>query len=167
MVKSKPVIILISIIVIGIILFLFFIQSEERQVRKRFKAFARTASTQLENSPLIVAGKSKKISKFFAQTCKIEAPEYNVSRNYSQTDIHAIAFQFLKRRSELKLKFIDLQVEIPEKGTAIAISTVRIIGKVKSGEEYVEENREIECRLKKINDEWLFVNVELIDVLTK
>ncbi|MBW1846496.1 MAG: hypothetical protein JRJ27_04965 [Deltaproteobacteria bacterium] len=57
--------------------------------------------------------------------------------------------------------------KIPEKGIATAISTVRILGKVKRGEEYVEENHEIECTFNKIEDEWVFVNVELIDVLRK
>ncbi|MBW1813688.1 MAG: hypothetical protein JRJ39_08440 [Deltaproteobacteria bacterium] len=54
MVKSKPVIIVLS--VIGIVLFFFFFQSEERQVRKRFKTFAQTASKRVEDSQLIVAG---------------------------------------------------------------------------------------------------------------
>ena len=167
MVKSKPVIIVLSAIVIGIILFYFFFQSEERQVRKRFKTFAQTASKRVEDSQLIVAGKSKKISKYFAQSCRIEAHEYNVSRNYSQADIHTIAFQVLTRHSELKVTFVDLQVEIPEKGIAAVVSTVRILGKVKRGEEYVEENHEIDCRLKKIDEEWVFVKIELVDVLKK
>ena len=167
MVKSKQVVIVLSVIVIGVILFFFFFQSEERQVRKRFKTFAQTASKRVEDSQLIVAGKSKKISKYFAQSCQIEAPEYNVSRNYSQADIHTIAFQVLTRHSELKVTFVDLQVEIPEKGIATAISIVRILGKVKRGEEYVEENHEIDCQLKKIDEEWVFVKIELVDVLKK
>jgi len=167
MVKSKTAIIVLFVIVIGIVLFYFFFQSDERQVRKRFKTLAQTASKRVDNSQLIVAGKSKQISKYFAQSCRIEAQEYNVSQNYSQADIHTIAFQVLTRHSELKVTFVDLQVNIPEKGIAAVVSTVRIIGKVKGGEEYIEENHEIECTLNKIEDEWVFVNVELIDVLRK
>ena len=90
-----------------------------------------------------------------------------MSRNYSQAYIHTIAFQVLTRHSELKVTFVDLQVEIPKKGIATAISIVRILGKVKRWEEYVEENHEIDCRLKKIDEEWVFVKIELVDVLKK
>lgn len=167
MVKTKPIIILLSVIAISTLAFVFFFKNEERQVKKQFKTFAKTASIHVEDSQLIVAGKSKKISKFFTETCRIEAHEFNVSRNYSQKDIHTISFQAFTRYSELTLTFVDLHVEIPGKGIAIALSTVRIIGKAKGKEEYIEENYEIKCRLNKIDDEWFFVKVELIDVLKK
>ena len=167
MVKSKPLIIVLSVIIIGSLLFFFLFLNEERQVRKRFKAFAKAASRRAEDSQLIVAGKSKKISTFFAHTCMIKSDEYNVSRNYSPKDIRTIAFQALTRHSELKLKFIDLHVETPEKGMADAVSTVRIKGKLKGKEAYTEEYHEIKCGLEKINDEWFFIKVELVDVLRK
>jgi hypothetical protein len=167
MVKSKPVIITLSFVVIGVLIYFFIFQSEERKIIKRFKSFSQTASKRAEDSQLIVAGKSKKISKFFAQTCQIEAQEYNVSKNYSQADIHAVAYQVLNRYLELELKFIDLTVDIPEKGIAKVVSTARIIGKVKNGQEYLEDSYEINCRLEKIEDEWFFVKFELVDVLKK
>jgi len=167
MVKSKPVIIVLFVGVISIIVFCFFFQTEERQVRKRFKIFTQTASKHAKDSQLIVAGKSKKISTFFAQTCQIEAREYNVSKDYTQQNVRTIAFHVLTRYSKLDLKFIDLKIDIPEKGIATAVSTARIIGKVKGTEKSMEENHEIDCRLRKIDDEWVFEKVELIDVLKK
>jgi hypothetical protein len=166
MVKSKPIIVL-SAITIGIIVFFFIINSEERQVKKRFNSLAQTASISVGESPLIIASKCKKVSKYFAPNCDIEAPEYNVSRSYSQNDIHTIAVHVLSRYSELKLSFIDLQVEIPEKGMTHVVSTVRIIGKIKREETTIEEYHEIDSQLKKIENEWVFVRMELIDVLNK
>ena len=125
------------------------------------------ASFMSGESPLVVAAKSKKISKFFDTNCEIEAKEYNVSKNYSQEDIHTIAIHVLSRHLEFKLTFVDLQVEILNKGVASSVSTARIFGKVKGVEEYIEENHEIQCQLKKIEDEWVFVRLELIDVLKK
>lgn len=166
MVKSKTVIIL-SVIFLGIIVFFFIMNSEERQVKKRMNSLAQTASISVGESPLIVAAKCKKISKYFASSCDIVAPEYNVSKSYSQNDIHTIAVQVLSRYSELTLKFIDLQVDIPERGVAHVVSTVRIIGTAKSGKDTIEEYHEIETILNKIEDEWIFVRMELIDVLNK
>jgi len=167
MVKKKSVMGAVAVLLIGIIAFFFFFQTEERQVKKRFKAFASTASKRPEDSQLIVAAKSKKISKFFNQACQIEAPEYNVSKRYDQKFIHTIAFNVLSRYSELTLTFVDLEVDIPEKGVANVVSTTRIIGKRKGSDETIEENHEIRCRLNKIEDEWFFVKVELVDVLQK
>lgn len=167
MVKQKPVIIILLLISIAIVVFLFIRGSEEWQVRKRFRDFAETASISEDESPLIVAAKSKKISRFFSENCQIEADEYNVSKSYTQKDIHTIAFKVLNRYSDLKLRFIDLQIEITEEGTAHAVSTARIVGKVKGDAEYLEETHEIDCRLKKSDDAWVFVEVELVDVLEK
>lgn len=166
MVKSKPIIVL-AVIIIGMIVFFYIMNSEERQVKKRFKLFAQTASILSGENPLIVAAKSKKVSRFFATTCDIEAPEYNVSRSYSQNDIHTIAVHVLSRHSELDLSFVDLQIDIPDKGIADVVSTVRIAGKVKGQEGTILEHHEIKCRLIKNEDEWVFVRIKLIDVLDK
>jgi len=167
MVKKKPVISAAAALGIGMIVFFFLFQTEEREVKKRMKAFASIASKKAEDSQLIVAGKSKKLSKFFDQTCQVEAPEYNVSKNYDQKLIYSIAFNILSRYSELTLSFVDLRMEIPEKGVAGIVSAARIIGKRKGSDEVLEENHERNCRLKKIKDEWFFVKVELVDVLEK
>jgi hypothetical protein len=64
------------------------------------------------------------------------------------------------------LKFYDLKVEFPEKGTAEVNLTARLTGKSTAGEA-VDETRELQCILMKIEKRWLFSSLEVVEVLKR
>ena len=68
--------------------------------------------------------------------------------------------------SRLDLKFYDLQIVFPEKEVAKVTLTARLAGRSTAGEQ-MDEIRELECRLKKIEKKWLFSQIDVVEVLKK
>jgi hypothetical protein len=64
------------------------------------------------------------------------------------------------------LKFYDLHVVFPENEVAKVNLTARLTGKSTAGEQ-VDETRELECVLRKIENKWLFGEIEIVEVLKK
>jgi len=64
------------------------------------------------------------------------------------------------------LKFYDLHIIFPEKEVAKVTLTGRLTGKSTAGEQ-MDETRELECILKKIEKKWLFSTIEIVEVLKK
>jgi hypothetical protein len=68
--------------------------------------------------------------------------------------------------SQLDLKFYDFHIIFPESAVAKVTLTARLTGKSTTGEQ-VDDTRELECILKKIEKKWLFSTIEIVEVLKK
>ena len=64
------------------------------------------------------------------------------------------------------MKFYDLHIIFPEKEISKVPLTARLTGRSTAGEQ-VDETRELECVLKKIEKKWLFSTIEIVEVLKK
>ncbi len=64
------------------------------------------------------------------------------------------------------MEFYDLNISFPEEGLARVSLTGRLTGE-SPGKENVNEIRELECVLKKIEGKWLFSEFEIVEVLKK
>jgi hypothetical protein len=67
---------------------------------------------------------------------------------------------------DLTLKFYDVSIRFPEKGAASVTLTASLKGKTAVGD-LVDETREVQCVLKKVDKKWLFSEVEVVEVLKK
>ena len=106
------------------------------------------------------------IKKLFSEKCNVQAPAYSVSRNYKPQDMSNIALMILSQYFELSLRFYDIEINIPERKFAHVVLTAKLDGKLTTGE-YVNEIHELECVLIKIEGDWLFNKIEIVDVLEK
>jgi len=66
----------------------------------------------------------------------------------------------------MSLKFYDLTVELPEQGTARVVLTASLKGRSMNGES-IDETREVQSILNKIDQKWLFSAFEVVEVLEK
>jgi len=64
------------------------------------------------------------------------------------------------------LKFYDFHTVFLEKETTKVTLTARLTGRSTAGEQ-VDETRELDCVLKKIENKWLFSQIEVVEVLKK
>jgi len=169
MVKLKHIIIAGLIILIGILVVLYLIPSEEKKVRKQFALLSQYVAKEPGEDLFSMANRVKNIGKLFAEGCefKIEGdPFYSFSGKYTREEVSGYALRGRSYFSSLSLKFHDLKVEFPEKGTAKVNLTARLTGKSTAGEA-VDEARELECVLIKIEKKWLFSSLEVVEVLKK
>jgi hypothetical protein len=108
----------------------------------------------------------KDIGTLFFEPCELKVPDQSLSGSFTRQEISTYAGSARSHSSQLDLKFHDLHIEFPEKEVAKVTLTGRLIGKSTTGER-VDEVRELECILRKVENEWLFSRIEVVEVLRK
>ena len=166
MVNIKYIIITLLVLVIGITIAVYFFPSEERRVEKQFTSLSKWVSKDPDEKNLTMARKIQNIKSVFAETCKIEAPAEDFSGTYPPEEIARNAVVARSHFSKLALKFYDLEVDFLEEESAKVITTAKLTGTSTDGD-LVDETHELECILQKIQDTWLFTEVEVVEVLKK
>jgi len=166
MVKTKTILIAAFIVMGGILATLLFFPSEEKKVKKQFTLFSEWVSKNPGESTFTMAHKVKSIGTLFAESCELKEPSLSLSGSYSREEITSIALRGRTYFSDFSLKFYDLNISLSEKEVARVTSTVKLTGKSTLGES-ADETRELVCLLRKIKKQWLFSQVEMVEVLRK
>jgi hypothetical protein len=165
-VKIKYLLMGILMVIIGIVFAVTVFPSEEKRVKKRFHLLSEWVSKTPEENPFTMLQKMKDVGTLFLENCELKAPNDSLSGSYTRQEISAYAGSARSHFSRIDFRFYDLHVVFPEKEVAKVTLTVRLIGKSTTGEE-VDEIRELECLLKKIDKKWFFNQIEVIEVLKK
>jgi len=166
MVKIKYLLVGVLVVIIGIVVAAAVFPSEERSVKKRFLLLSEWVSKSPEESSLTMLQKMKDIGTLFFEPCELKSPNESLSGSYTRQEISAYAGSARSYFSQLNLKLYDLHVVFPEKEVAQVNLTARLIGRSKTGEG-VDEIRELDCLLKKMDRKWFFSQIEVIEVLKK
>jgi len=165
-VKIKYLLVGVLMVIIGIVLVVKVLPSEEKRVKKRFHLLSEWISKSPEENSFIMLQKMKDIGTLFLEPCELKAQNESLSGSYTRQEISAYAGSARSHFFELDFKFYDLHITFPEKVIAKVTLTARLIGKLKTGEQ-VDEIRELDCLLKKIDRKWFFNQIEVIEVLKK
>jgi hypothetical protein len=166
MVKIKYLLIGVMIVVIGIMIAITLFPSEEKKVKKQFYLLSEWVSKSPEENALTMLQKMKNIGSLFDAHCELTVPDHSLSGTYTREEISTYAGSARSHASQLDLKFYDFDIAFLEKGVAKATLTARLTGKSTAGEQ-MDETRELECLLKKIEKKWVFSQIEVVEVLKK
>ena len=164
--KIKYLLVGALIVVVAIVLAITLIPSEERRVKKQFHLLSEWVSKSPEENALTMLQKMKNIGTLFDEHCEMKIPDQSLSGSYTRQEVSTYAGSARSYLSQLDLKFYDLRIIFPEKEIARVNLTARLTGRSTAGER-VDETRELECVLKKIDKRWLFSQIEVIEVLKK
>ena len=164
--RTRHIVITILIIGLGVGAIIYFSQTEEKKVKRQFRLLAESVSKEAGENPFIMAQKIKNLQVLFEENLTIKVAAEPFSGSYTRDEVLSYATAGRTRFSDLSLKFFDFNIAFPEKGTARAMLTARLTGKSTSGEQ-MDETREIECALKKIEKKWRFTHIEVVEVLKK
>jgi hypothetical protein len=165
-VKIKRLIIALMVVISGVVLLVYVLQSEEHKIKRAFASLATWASKEEGENNLTMVQKMRSIGSVCEKTCHIKAPGTTFSGAYSSQQISALAARTRIPFTSLSLRFDDLHIELIRKGRATVRVTAQLMGIQKRGER-LEDTRELECRLQKVEGKWLFTHFELIEVLER
>ncbi len=154
------------IVVMGIVTAIVLIPSEEKRVKKQFHLLSEWVSKSPEENAFMMLQKMKNIGTLFDEHCEMKIPDQSLSGSYTRQEISTYAASARSYVSQLDLKLYDLRIIFPEKETARVDLTARLTGRSTAGER-VDETRELEFVLRKIGKQWLFSEIEVIEVLKK
>jgi hypothetical protein len=169
MVKPQLIVAAGLVVMAGIAAVFYFSPSEEKRVRKQFGLLSQYVAKEPGEDPFSMANRIQNISRLFAENCefKIEGDSlYSLSGNYSRQEVAGYALRGRSYFSSLSLTFHDLKIRFPEKGSASVRFTARLAGRSSTGEN-VDEIRELQCDLNKIEKKWLFSGLEAVEVLKR
>jgi hypothetical protein len=165
-VKIKYLLVGALIVVVAIVLAITLIPSQEKRVKRQFHLLSEWVSKSPEENALAMLQKMKNIGTLFDEHCEMKIPDQSLSGSYTRQEVSTYAGSARSYLSQLDLKFYDLRIIFPEKEIARVNLTARLTGRSTAGER-VDETRELECVLKKIDKRWLFSQIEVIEVLKK
>jgi len=166
MVKIKYLLIGVLMVVIGIVVAITLFPSEEKKVKKQFHLLSEWVSKSTEENAFTMLQRMKDIGSLFNAQCELKVPDQSLSGTYTREEISTYAGSARSHVSQLDLKFYDLDIGFPEKGVAKVTLTARLTGRSTTGEQ-TDDTRELECVLKKIENKWLFSQIEVVEVLIK
>jgi hypothetical protein len=166
MVKIKYLLIGLIVVVIGIVIAITVLPSEEKRIKKQFYLLSEWVSKSTEENAFTLLKRMKDIGSLFDAQCELRVPDQSLSGTYTREEISTYAGSARSHASQLDLKFYDFGIAFPEKAVARVTLTARLTGKSTAGEQ-MDETRELECLLKKIEKKWLFSQIEVVEVLKK
>jgi len=165
-VKIKYLAVGVLIVIIGIVVVITLIPSEEKRVKRQFDLLSEWVSKSPEENAFTMLQKIRNIGTLFDEHCEMKAQDQSLSGSYTRQEISTYAGSVRSHVSQLDLKFYDLRIIFPEKEIARVNLTARLTGRSTAGER-VDETRELECILRKVDKKWLFSQIEVIEVLKK
>jgi len=165
-VKIKHLLVSAVIVVAGIVVIITLIPSEEKRVKRQFAFLSEWVSKSPEENAFTMLQKMKNIGTLFDERCEMKIPDQSLSGSYTRQEVSTYAGSARSYVSQLDLKFYDLRIIFPEKEIAKVDVTARITGRSTAGEQ-MDETRELECVLRKLDKQWLFSQIEVIEVLKK
>lgn len=166
MTKSR----LLALVVIVIVVFLaiyFRPVGKRQQVLNRFEALAQAVSRGSGENVLVMALRTEALKDMFTNPCSLTVPEGAFSGDYSPTEVYSLTMRSRAMFSSLNMRFYDFRITFPSDTVADVTVTVRVTGEVTSREKNVDESREIQCVLWKVEKQWLFHSCEVVEVLKK
>jgi len=165
-VRGKIIIIVLAVVIGGTLLVRHIIRGEERRVLDRFDALSEWISKDSSENIVQAAQRLRGLRALFDKTCALEAHKDYLSGNYTPEEMVGIAVRARTRFKKLSLMFYDINVEFINDVVAEVKLTGRLTGLLTNNEP-VNEIRELESALKKLNGEWRFSRISVVEVLER
>ncbi len=141
--------------VVGVVVWL--LPTDKQRVEKQFKRLAALIEKKTEEKPITLAQKSVRVSRLFAQTSTFTTEVEMLLGTYKRGDIPNLVAQYRMCFATLSLEFSEMVIECPVSGRARVTLMARLVGQFARGSG-IDERRELECELSKIDGDWLFVS---------
>jgi len=161
--KRSLLIILISLILIGIVVFY---PTEKRKIKKVLKRGCEWVEKRGDENPLVFAVKSKNGEKIFSKSVFLKYNKYDFKRDVSIEEIERGYISLMQSVKSLNVKITDFNIEIVDDISASCDATVLIDT---SGEIYsdLKNVSEVLFTFKKEDKGWRISGIEVVEVLEK
>lgn len=140
--------------------------SDEAQVRSTLRELCRIASRQENEKVGSGLLKMRAVESVFAAQCRMDFRHEMFGGTYTTEEIAATLMRSRALFRTCTVDFRDLLVTIDPPDRATAYFTGTLEGRLNNGKT-VNEVRDLECKLKKIEDRWKITDIAVRDILEK
>ena len=145
----------------------FSLRSEEAKVKRIVAELVKLGERPASPGAAELAVKIASIDDIFADQVEISfGRRFGLSGVYTPRSIEPLLVQYRKVFIHAAMAADDLTVTIESEDTANAVFSCRLTGKLHRGD-YIEEVRDVECRLKKLAGVWKIDRLNINEVLER
>jgi hypothetical protein len=138
---------------------------DERAIRKQLALIEQAGSKEPAEQPIQSLIKARQLAELFHDPCRLEVEAVDSAGEYSRKQIMDHIALIRASYAKARISLHDLVVDIPQKSIAVVRCTLRVQGEG-SGQP-VADVQELHADLRKIEGDWLFTGVRLIEVLER
>ena len=168
MVKYIKYIIIVSALILAtvIVFTLFKETSPEQQIKNQISKFLSRASKSSGDKLSTGLLKSKGLESLFAPRCSFSIGVSLFAGTYTPMQISANAMRCRSMFKYVKFSAHDLEINLTSSDTATVDFTGSLNGLTKRGKA-IDNYKELACKLKLINEEWLIYSISIKEIIKK
>lgn len=140
--------------------------SREDRIRQQFAILSENIGKAPGHNKLVTAANAKRLRPVFTETITIAAPAYDYHRELKAAELPPLVLTATAPYDELSLSFRDLAFAFPSQDLARVRATALVRGR-HSGTEWIEDVQELDCRFRRIDEDWRLEAVTVVDVLQR
>lgn len=138
--------------------------SEENRVKRAVNGAADLLNKTAAEEKLILAAKANKIKRYVAGDLQVDVPAYKFQGTYRKQELPGRLLAVFTAVEHVSVSVHDLQVDILDDYRATVLFTAKITWQPRGREEY-RDYLELDCQLEKIDGDWLFVGVAVVETV--
>ena len=161
----KTVVLALVLAVLAGVLVIRFWPSDERAIRKQLTLIEETGSKAAAEQPLESLLRAKQLAGLFHDPCELIVETVKYQGEYSRKEIMDRINLVRNTYRTVRVALHDVVIEIGKEGTAVVRCTIRLSGEGKG--QPVADVQELRAELRKIEGDWLFTSLTLVEVLER
>ena len=162
-VKTVAVAVMLAL-ALGFIAFRFW-PSDERAIRKQLALIEEAGSKEPTEKPIQALVKAKQLAGLFHDPCRLEVEAVDYAGEYPRKQIMDRITLVRASYTRARVSLHDVVVDIPQDATAVVHCTIRVQGEGTG--QPVADVQELRADLRKIEGDWLFTAIRLVEVLER
>lgn len=166
MVNIKYLAVALFLVAVGIAAYFFIFNSQELLIKKQFEFIAGKIEKAPGESPIISMARANSLTEAIAEPCLIHIPAFSYAKQTHSKEISRYVLAMRSRYSTISLIFYDFLFENMDENSGQVTVTAGLKGTLNTGDIF-EDIHEVLCRVKKIEDTWKLIEIEVVDVLKK
>ncbi len=139
--------------------------TDEARIQRQFAELIELLEKDGDETPVRLHSITRNMPNFFENPSRIMISEAGLRGEYSPRELASHAIRLRAGFDEVRLSVHDLIIEIPEDGLAEAGFTLEADGSYAG--ERIRDFFEVKAKLKIVEDQWLFSDVEIVGVLRR
>lgn len=158
----KALIALIAAVVLGVVIIIFALDSDEDRVRHVFEEISERIQKTGTESTFIAAGKAKSLSDLVAPKLTVAIPDLHVETSATREQIAQAVVYMRGSETTIDVTFDDFEIDINESADGASVRCRAMVSaKPRNFGFPAGSERRVAAELKKDGGDWSFVRIEV------
>lgn len=140
--------------------------NDEKAVRKRIALLEKRIAREPGDGTIALARKADGLRGLFAEECRLKTHVAEFTGTFTPRELAKLALDFWLQTSQVSVVLDVSKIEFPAPDRAEVLMSLKMRGKLPAGDDFAENHGMI-VTLEKMDRQWLFARVEVIQTKAK